>query len=98
MVEGTVIKSTHEDSEGGHLEEAEIQTLAEIPKGENVRFPGSDVKAGDLVFSKDTILDGLGGDVGTLAFVGKKEVRASRSPRPVHLHGPQRSTSSKNPL
>jgi gephyrin len=28
------------------------------------------------VFSKGAILDGLGGDVGTLAFVGKKEVHA----------------------
>jgi len=75
MVEDTVIKSTHKDREGGDLEEAEIDTLAQIPKGENIRLPGSDVKAGDLVLSKDTILDGLGGDVGTLAFVGKTEVR-----------------------
>jgi hypothetical protein len=88
MVEDTDIKSTHKDSEGGDLEEAEIQTLAQIPKGENIRFPGSDVKAGDLVFSKDTILDGLGGDVGTLAFVGKKGVRAPRSIHRVHSHRP----------
>ena len=78
MVEDTVIKSTHKDERGGDLEEAEIETLAQIPKGENIRLPGSDVKVGDLVFSKDTILDGLGGDVGTLAFVGKKEVSVSR--------------------
>ena len=75
MVEDTVIKSTHKDGEGGDLEEAEIETLAQIPKGENIRLPGSDVKTGDLVFSKDTVLDGLGGDIGTLTFVGKKEVR-----------------------
>ena len=78
MVEDTVIKSIHKDGEGGDLEEAEIETLAHIPKGENIRLPGSDVKVGDLVLSKDTILDGLGGDVGTLAFVGQKEVRISR--------------------
>jgi len=78
MVEDTVIKSTHKDGEGGDLEEAEIETLAQIPKGENIRLPGSDVRVGDLVLSKDTILDGLGGDVGTLAFVGKKEVRVHR--------------------
>jgi gephyrin len=78
MVEDTVVKSTHKDEMGNELEEAEIETLAQIPKGENIRFPGSDVKTGDLVFSKDTILDGLGGDIGTLAFVGKKEVHVFR--------------------
>ena len=98
MVEDTVIKSTHKDREGGDLEEAEIQTLAEIPKGENIRVPGSDVKAGDLVFYKNTVLDGLGGDVGTLAFVGKKEVRTPQSAHHAHLHGRQRSTSFANLL
>ena len=88
MVEDTVIKSTHKNKEGGDLEEAEIQTLAQIPKGENIRLPGSDVKAGDLVLSKDTILDGLGGDVGTLAFVGKKEVCVSQPAHCVHLREP----------
>ena len=77
MVEDTVVKSTRTNGQEGDLEEAEIETLAQIPKGENIRFPGSDVKAGDLVLSKHTILDGLGGDVGTLAFVGKKEVCTS---------------------
>ena len=88
MVEDTIIKSTHKDREGGDLEEAEIQTLAQIPKGENIRLPGSDVKAGDLVISKNTIIDGLGGDIGTLAFVGKKEVCAPQCAHPVRSHGP----------
>ena len=86
MVEDTVIKSTDKDREGGDLEEAEIETLAQIPKGENVRLPGSDVNAGDLVLPKDTILGGLGGDIGTLAFVGKQEVRVPRFAHRVHLH------------
>lgn len=77
MVEDTVVKSTHKGEEGSDLEEAEIETLVQIPKGENMRFSGSDVKAGDLVFSQGDILDGLGGDIGTLAFIGKKAVRAS---------------------
>jgi gephyrin len=85
MVEDTVVKSTHKDEEGGDLEEAEIETLAQIPKGENIRLPGSDVRVGDLVFSKDTILDGLGGDIGTLAFVGKKEVRVPHFGHRAHL-------------
>ena len=74
MVEDTIVKTTHRDKKGVDFEEAEIETLAQIPKGENIRPPGSDVRAGDLVFSKGTILDGLGGDIGTLAFVGKKDV------------------------
>lgn len=100
MVEDTLVKSTHKNKEGGDLEEAEIQTLAQIPKGENIRSPGSDVKEGDLVLSKHTILDGLGGDVGTLAFVGKKEVRALRPIPYVHLRRDprHRSMSSANPL
>lgn len=85
MVEDTVIKSTIKNKGGGDLEEAEIQILAQIPKGENIRLPGSDVKRGDLVLSKDTILDGVGGDIGTLAFVGKTEVRALQPGRYVHL-------------
>ena len=87
MVEDTLIKSTHKNREGDDLEEAEIQTLVQIPKGENIRLPGSDVKAGDLVFSKGTILDCFGGDVGTLAFVGKKEVRVLQSAHHLRLHG-----------
>jgi len=88
MVEDTVIRSTHKDGRGGDLEEAEIETLAQIPKGENIRLPGSDVKAGDLVLSKDTILDALGGHVGTLAFVGKKEVRVPHCAHRVRSHEP----------
>lgn len=99
MVEDTVIKSVHKDIEGGDLEEAEIETLAQIPKGENIRSPGSDVRAGDLVYSKDTILDGLGGDVGTLAFVGKKEVRTPRRRSTfTHEHTAHRFALSVNPL
>ncbi|KAF9778616.1 MoaB/Mog domain-containing protein [Thelephora terrestris] len=102
MVEDTVVKSTHKDEKGGDLEEAEIETLVQIPRGENIRFPGSDVKAGDLVFSKHTILDGLGGDIGTMAFIGKKEVHVTRKPvvailstgnEIVDLHGAQKTSS-----
>lgn len=75
MVEDTVVRSTYTGANGCDPEEAEIETLAQIPMGENIRFPGSDVKADDLVFSEGAILDGLGGDVGMLAFIGKKQVR-----------------------
>jgi gephyrin len=100
MVEDTVVKSTHKDEKGGDLEEAEIETLVQIPRGENIRFPGSDVKAGDLVFSKHTILDGLGGDIGTLAFIGKKEVRVCFRGHcvPLTLNPRDRFTSHGSPL
>lgn len=71
MVEDANIRSTCKEGRGGDLEEAEIETLTQILKGENIRLSVSDLKAGDLVLSKDTILDALGSHVGTLAFVGK---------------------------
>ena len=55
-------------------EEKEVETLAQIPAGENVRKPGSDVSKGDLVIKKGEKLSGGGGEVGTLAFVGRTEV------------------------
>lgn len=71
MVEDTRVVSTYEDGSG---EEKEVETLALVPVGENVRNPGSDVKQGDLVLaSGDRILSG-GGEIGTLAFVGRKQV------------------------
>lgn len=56
-------------------EEDTVQTLAQVELGENVRKPGSDVRKGDLVLNAGTVLRGTGGEVGTLAFVGRKEVR-----------------------
>ena len=55
-------------------EEAEVRTLKHTSPGENVRSPGSDVRRGDLVLTKGEILHGTGGEIGTLAFVGRKEV------------------------
>jgi gephyrin len=55
-------------------EENEIETLAQVDKGENVRAPGSDVRKGDLVLAKGELLRSLGGEIGTLAFVGRKQV------------------------
>ena len=69
IVEDTELVSSTIDSE-----EREVKTLVQTSAGENVRAPGSDVRKGDLVLPKGEILRGTGGEIGTLAFVGRKEV------------------------
>ena len=71
MVEDTELVSSTSDGE----EEAAVKTLIPVAKDENVRQAGSDVKRGDLVIEKGTILSGTGGEIGTLVFVGRREVR-----------------------
>lgn len=74
MVEDTRVHSTSTNA-AGHNDEKQIETLAQVDKGENVRQPASDVKEGDLVLEKGTVLTSAGGEIGTLAFVGRTEVR-----------------------
>lgn len=76
MVEDTRLLSTNRIPASGEqdAEEKEVQTLAQVPLGDNVRAPGSDVRLGELVLQKTEILQGAGGEIGTLAFVGRKEV------------------------
>ncbi len=69
MVEDTDLLTTDDDGE-----EVEIRLLAKVDKGENVRAAGSDVQTGDLVLQKGERILSPGGEVGTLAFVGCKEV------------------------
>lgn len=69
MVEDTELLTTDDDGE-----EVEIRLLAKVDKGENVRAAGSDVKTGDLVLQKGERILSPGGEIGTLAFVGCKEV------------------------
>lgn len=71
MVEDTRLVSVYDDQDG---EEMEIETLAQIPAGENVRVSGSDVKENDLVLERGERISSAGGELGTLAFVGRKEV------------------------
>lgn len=98
MVEDTKLVSTfdatHGDLEG---EEQEVETLAHMSPAENVRAPGSDVHKGDLVMQTGERILGNGGEIGTLAFVGRKEVSVYKKPiigilstgnEIVDLHGP----------
>ncbi|OAX43361.1 hypothetical protein K503DRAFT_847231 [Rhizopogon vinicolor AM-OR11-026] len=80
MVEDTELVSTVKEADGQDAEEQEVKTLVQVPPGENIREPGSDVHKGDLALQKGEVLTSLGGEVGTLAFVGRKEVRLHRKP------------------
>lgn len=80
MVEDTKLISTHKYADGEDGEENEIETLAQVPVGENVRAPGSDVKKGDLALRKGEVITSVGGEIGTLAFVGRKEASSNHSP------------------
>ncbi|KAG6812939.1 hypothetical protein H0H92_015259 [Tricholoma furcatifolium] len=81
MVEDTRVISTYEDVDDVLLgEEKTIETLAQVSENENVRLPGTDVRTGDLVLHKGDIIQSGGGEVGTLAFVGKREVEVYRKP------------------
>lgn len=62
-------------------EEFEVRLLVGAEPGENVRASGSDVRKGDLALEKGTLISALGGEVGTLAFVGQKQVRYLTSMR-----------------
>lgn len=76
MVEDTRLVSTVEHSSTSLLlgEEKQVETLAQVPPGDNVRSPGSDVRKGDLVMRHGDRVSRGGGEVGTLTFVGRKEV------------------------
>ena len=80
MVEDTRLVSTAKDEDGNDAKELEVETLVSVPTGDNVRQPGSDVKEGELVLSKGSLLRSTGGEIGTLAFVGRTRVRAHRKP------------------
>jgi len=77
MVEDTRLHETAADDDE---EELEVEALAQVDKGENVRNPGSDAKQGDLVLEKGTVVHAHGGEIGTLAFVGRTKVQVYKRP------------------
>ncbi|CDU24660.1 related to Gephyrin [Sporisorium scitamineum] len=74
MVEDTELL---EEREG---EEIRVKVLAQVDVGENVRAGGSDVRAGQVVLRKGTTISALGGEIGTLAFLGRSSVQVYRKP------------------
>jgi gephyrin len=78
MVEDTELFRAIPASVSNHAveEEAEVKLLVGVKPGENVRHPGSDVRKDDMVLEQGTLLTSLGGEIGTLAFVGVTSVSA----------------------
>ena len=78
MVEDTVIQSmTADGKEEGTVE---ILSLDKIKDGENVREVGSDIKTGQYILRKGEEVTSVGGELGLLASVGKKEVLVYQIP------------------
>jgi gephyrin len=76
MVEDTSLVSELDDAAdiGSLGEERQVQTLVAVNAGENVRQPGSDVRQGDKIFDCGDALGNTGGDIGALAFIGRRKV------------------------
>ncbi|CAG7848680.1 SubName: Full=Related to Gephyrin {ECO:0000313/EMBL:CCA73955.1} [Serendipita indica DSM 11827] len=82
MVEDTELVSPAPNGSGEvSSEELEVRTLAQVEVGENIRKPGSDLRKGDLIFEKGAAIGNTGGDLGALAFIGRREVVVYRKPR-----------------
>ncbi|SPO31444.1 related to Gephyrin [Ustilago trichophora] len=76
MVEDTELLTSSSSGE-----EVTVKILAQVDVGENVRPRGSDVKADQVVLRKGTTITALGGEIGTLAFLGRSEVTVYRKPK-----------------
>jgi gephyrin len=76
MVEDTRLIDTFD---GEDAEERKVETLTQVLAGENVRSPGSDIKKGDLALQMGEMIRSSGGEIGTLAFVGRTEVSHQRT-------------------
>ena len=75
MVEDTELLSSTPEGE-----EVTVKVLAQVDAGENVRPKGSDVRANQVVLRKGTTITALGGEIGTLAFLGRSTVSVYRKP------------------
>ena len=63
-------------------EESEVEIKKDnIMPGENVREVGSDVKAGETILRKGDLLTAVGGELGLLASVGRREVLVYKKPK-----------------
>ncbi|KAJ1308439.1 hypothetical protein OPQ81_004144 [Rhizoctonia solani] len=80
MVEDTKVASQFSAEEGQEGEEKTVELLAEVDIGENVRKAGSDVRSGDKVLAAGDVISGLGGEIGALSFIGRRQVKVYRKP------------------
>lgn len=77
MVEDTVVAKVSDDGK----EEVEVQILATVEPGENIREVGSDCTVGTVVGHKGQPISTVGGELGVLASVGVQKVKVYRKPR-----------------
>lgn len=72
MVEETQLISVDEDG----VEEKEVQILAKsVKEGDNIREVGSDIKKGELIFSKGFVISLSGGECGMLSSIGISSIK-----------------------
>ncbi|KAI9828055.1 MAG: hypothetical protein M1832_003582 [Thelocarpon impressellum] len=71
MVEDTVLRSRTPDGK----EEKDVEILAAVKPGENAREIGSDVQAGETILRKGDEISSVGGELGLLVSVGRREVQ-----------------------
>lgn len=77
----TVVRfeETSEGREGGAARRDSVEVLKAAARGDNVRAAGEDIRAGEIVFPKGTVVRPA--EIGVLASLGKKFVNVHRRPR-----------------
>jgi gephyrin len=76
MVEDTkLIKSSADGTQ-----EETVEILVTAKSGQFIREIGSDISLGETVLTKNHVMSSLGGEVGTLASIGVKEIKVYRKP------------------
>ena len=74
MVEDTILISASEDG----TEEMQIELMAQVQRGQEIRPIGSDIKEGDIVLERGTVI--TPSDVGILAAVGQTKIQVYALP------------------
>lgn len=77
-------------------EEKSVRILAASRAGEHVRQPGSDLKSGDIVLPKGTLITETGGELASICFVGASSVRAYHTYVPYLLNVSLKLAGSAN--
>ncbi|MBI3538260.1 MAG: molybdopterin molybdotransferase MoeA [Chloroflexi bacterium] len=67
------------ETRGAGKNRAAVEILRAMNRGDNVRNAGEDIRAGEIVLRKGTLVRAP--EIGVLATVGKKEIRTHRRPR-----------------
>lgn len=79
MVEDTKKVIRASGQQGASQAKEWVEIFKEVEKGENVRYAGEDVKKGEIVIKKGTVLKS--GHIGLLASLGLAKIKVFRKPR-----------------